>query len=792
MRIGPYEAKEELGRGGMGRVLRAVHVPTGAVRALKLLGETTDVDALVRFRAESQALARLADPGIVQIHESGTLGRTPWFAMDLLSGGSLALRMQRGPMPWREATSLVIKLARAAGRCHAAGLVHRDIKPANILFDDRGEPRLADFGCVRDLGATRLTATGALIGTPAYMAPEQLAGRAAGPPADVFSLGVILHELVSGEPPREWSKILELFRATTSPKRSRLAERFGAPARLDRLLDEALDADPARRPGDGSVLAARLAGLLEGKGLEPGARRAFVLGLALAVAALTAVALAVLAAASGPVREPETREAAFRRLATEGPRDRHRAEDLALVGSAASGTLGAFELALIDSAIALDPREPLLRRARIAARPGPLFAADVSLVASGADLQRLVGDRELVGPGADELWLELARSAATSPGLRKRALAYALAAVSARRLDPRRTFETLWPGFDWARVFDLAEGVTRDLADMEHSDDPAAHASKLRDELEALAAGPLAHVDPETRSAAFGALLAPLFVQARRRARALDLSCFEREVHETRVLASPDFRDFGEDCDMAQSELWVLINGRTTRPRPPRHADFPPAFHVVVDLLDPAGGARKATHTGEWLAPDDPLLSAARVVRASRYVVLRGDQLGELDRAREVSAAVLRESRDEPERAWATRILHEAILDGIDIRKVVSPDPERALADYDAAIAVAREGWPGRVDHDQYLKAEFLLQAGRYQESLDTLGPTPAPWFESCFVAAAVALRLRDSKGARRHLEEAERSFAAGRMFARGKAETYRTDLAVLRDAILRFEAASR
>jgi serine/threonine-protein kinase len=200
--FGSYVVLGELGRGAMGVVYRARHVTLGAERAVKVFDGPADPELVVRFKREAAALARVAGPGIVPVHEAGIERGRMYFAMGLVGGGSLRDKLAaRGRLPWREAAALVLDAARALARCHAAGLVHRDLKPANVLLGEDGKPWVADFGCVRDLGASRLTETGTLLGTPSYMAPEQLEGRPADARSDVFALGVVLHELALGTRP---------------------------------------------------------------------------------------------------------------------------------------------------------------------------------------------------------------------------------------------------------------------------------------------------------------------------------------------------------------------------------------------------------------------------------------------------------------------------------------------------------------------------------------------------------------------------------------------------------------
>ncbi|HZV00980.1 MAG TPA: serine/threonine-protein kinase, partial [Planctomycetota bacterium] len=245
-RLGDYELLDELGRGGMGRVQRARHVPTGAVRAVKIMTGACDPEAVTRFRREAEALARLGGRGVVPIHETGLERGQLWFAMDLVPGGSLRARIKQGRLPWREAVSIAAELARVLARCHAAGIVHRDVKPDNVLLDAEGLPWLADFGCVKDPGASRLTETGTVLGTLAYMTPEQLEGRVADTSADVYALAALLHELIAGAAPFGSAHGLIAQRAARERPRPRLTS-HGAPVALDEVLDRALERDPRRR-----------------------------------------------------------------------------------------------------------------------------------------------------------------------------------------------------------------------------------------------------------------------------------------------------------------------------------------------------------------------------------------------------------------------------------------------------------------------------------------------------------------------------------------------------------------
>ncbi len=299
-----YEVLGELGRGGMGRVLRALHRPTGAQRALKLLAYAGDSEALLRFRREGEALARVGGEGIVPVHEAGAEGGQAYLVLGLMDGGSLRARLKdAGRLGWREAGALVAGLARVLARCHAAGVVHRDLKPENILFDARGAAHVADFGCVRDLTASALTQSGAMLGTLVYMAPEQVDGARVGPAADVYALGVMLHELIAGEAPfGPWSSQVELmYLKAAPPPRPRL----DAPPALDAVVDAAMALAPDARPGAVEVAARLEQVLLGGEMVDARRRTRWRAALApIAVASMGAVVIAAAAVLGG--REAET------------------------------------------------------------------------------------------------------------------------------------------------------------------------------------------------------------------------------------------------------------------------------------------------------------------------------------------------------------------------------------------------------------------------------------------------------------------------------------------------------
>jgi serine/threonine protein kinase len=317
--IGAYDLEDELGRGGMGCVYRARHRPTGAQRAVKLMVGAADPELLVRFRREAGALARAGGEGVVPVHEAGVEGGRLFFAMSLMPGGSLRSKSSGGALPWREAASLVGAVARAVGRCHAAGLVHRDLKPENVLLDASGKPHLADFGCVRDLAASALTQSGESLGTPAYMAPEQLDGRRAGPASDVFALGAILHELVSGTRPFSGKNPFELHARILERRRAPLTSIAGVPAGLETVVARALSPLESERPADGYAFARELE-LALASAVSAAAPGVGVAAKLVGLAALAALVLAAIAAASRSGPAPPAARPSSPRPVREVPR----------------------------------------------------------------------------------------------------------------------------------------------------------------------------------------------------------------------------------------------------------------------------------------------------------------------------------------------------------------------------------------------------------------------------------------------------------------------------------------
>jgi serine/threonine-protein kinase len=201
-----YEILSELGRGGMGVVYRARHRQLDRVVALKMILAGGHADALdvQRFLVEAAAVAKLHHPHIVPLYDFGRHQGLPYFTLEFMAGGSLHEKLRRGPLPPQAAAATVEAVASGVAHAHQHGLVHRDLKPLNVLLDADGTPRITDFGLVKRVETgTELTASGAVMGTPSYMAPEQARGetKRVGPAADIWALGAILYECLTGRPP---------------------------------------------------------------------------------------------------------------------------------------------------------------------------------------------------------------------------------------------------------------------------------------------------------------------------------------------------------------------------------------------------------------------------------------------------------------------------------------------------------------------------------------------------------------------------------------------------------------
>jgi serine/threonine protein kinase len=201
--LGPYQVVEELGRGGMAVVYKAFQPSLRRYVALKILPDhfQSDPEFVARFQREARAAAQLGHPNVVTIYDVGEQAGVHYIAMEYLEGGSLLDRLAKGPLSLEEAQQIVEQVGSALDFAHSRGLIHRDIKPANILFSADNRPKVTDFGIARAGDTSRLTRAGAMLGTPQYMSPEQAEGRPVDHRADLYALGVMLYEMLTGRVP---------------------------------------------------------------------------------------------------------------------------------------------------------------------------------------------------------------------------------------------------------------------------------------------------------------------------------------------------------------------------------------------------------------------------------------------------------------------------------------------------------------------------------------------------------------------------------------------------------------
>jgi WD40 repeat protein len=291
-RVGDYELQAEIAAGGMGIVYRARQISLNRLVAVKMIrfAHSASGKERQRFLAEAEAVATLSHPNIVPIYEVGECDGQPYYSMQLITGGSLAESILRGGWPvaenatCRRAATLVATLARAVHDAHSHGIIHRDLKPGNVLLDDAGCPYLTDFGLAKQFDkGDALTVTGEIIGTPAFMSPEQAAGQAATTAVDIYALGAILYALLAGRNPFDGGSPVDVLKqvleSTPPSLRSRNAhadldleticfkclnkdpvERYSTALELSRDLDAWLNGDPiTARPISRMARAARWA-----------------------------------------------------------------------------------------------------------------------------------------------------------------------------------------------------------------------------------------------------------------------------------------------------------------------------------------------------------------------------------------------------------------------------------------------------------------------------------------------------------------------------------------------------
>lgn len=297
--LGSYQLGRLLGQGATGSVFAAQDLLLRREVAIKVLSVHPSRIDVVRFHREGRAVAKLDHPGIVRIHQVAVQEGRWYMVLDLVPGGSLSDRLHRhGPFAPRVAVRLIRDVARALEHAHERGVVHRDIKPANVLLTENGDPRLTDFGLVKELNGSTLTRTGQILGTPGYMPPEQALGRPADLRSDIYSVGATLYALLTGRPPfagnavRVLSHVVE--RQPTPP--SLVAPVDGV---LERICLKCLEKDPEARYPSAAALADDLDAYLESASDEPA--RAWRMDTRWVQAGIGAILVAAAAAATALV-----------------------------------------------------------------------------------------------------------------------------------------------------------------------------------------------------------------------------------------------------------------------------------------------------------------------------------------------------------------------------------------------------------------------------------------------------------------------------------------------------------
>jgi serine/threonine-protein kinase len=266
--LGPFTIDTEIGCGAMGRVYRACYAKTGQSVALKIIGGGYDTNptALARFEREAAILKKLSHPNIVRLFATGRYRETPFYVMEFVEGQTLeAMLQRRGRFTWEEVVNLGQQVCAALQHAHEQGIIHRDLKPANIMMTAEGTVKLTDFGIAKGLEVTQLTATNSTVGTASYMSPEQCRGeRNLTHKSDLYSLGVVFYELLTGRRPFVEDTTLKMFLAHTEGKFERPSRLIlDIPIWLDTLVCQLMEKDPEKRPFDAAMVARSLNETLE-------------------------------------------------------------------------------------------------------------------------------------------------------------------------------------------------------------------------------------------------------------------------------------------------------------------------------------------------------------------------------------------------------------------------------------------------------------------------------------------------------------------------------------------------
>ncbi|NCP86653.1 MAG: hypothetical protein CO094_12865 [Anaerolineae bacterium CG_4_9_14_3_um_filter_57_17] len=268
-KIGRYEIKSELGRGGMATVYQAYDPRFERDVAVKVLPHEMlhDPQFRIRFEREAKTIALLEHPAIVPVYDVGEEDGQPYFVMRFMNGGDLAGRIKQGPLSIAESAHLIEKIAPALDEAHAKGIIHRDLKPANILFDPNGEPYISDFGIAKMAQSSGTTVTGgAIIGTPAYMSPEQGQGEKVDGRSDIYALGVIVYEMLTGRQPYVAdTPMAVVVKHITEPVPHILDVNPNLPIGLEKIIETAMAKKREERFASAREFSAALSALARGE-----------------------------------------------------------------------------------------------------------------------------------------------------------------------------------------------------------------------------------------------------------------------------------------------------------------------------------------------------------------------------------------------------------------------------------------------------------------------------------------------------------------------------------------------
>lgn len=268
---GRYRVDTVIATGGMSTVYRGLDVRLDRPVALKVMDSRYSGDShfLTRFGREAKAVARLKDPGLVAVYDQGIDHQHPFLVMELIEGGTLReLLAERGPMPPHAVAAVLAPVLGGLAVAHRAGLVHRDIKPENVLISDDGEVKIADFGLVRAVAEAKITSTSVILGTAAYLSPEQVSTGDADPRSDVYAVGILTYELLTGVTPFTGDSALTVaYQRMDNDVPAPSGMIAGVPTQFDQLVRRATARDPGQRFADADAMRAELAEIVDDLGL---------------------------------------------------------------------------------------------------------------------------------------------------------------------------------------------------------------------------------------------------------------------------------------------------------------------------------------------------------------------------------------------------------------------------------------------------------------------------------------------------------------------------------------------